>query len=101
MDTKYMKNLDDYLGRVRKEVIRSGELFPTNRHQLAAFNEEAGEVNKAFIDHSFGKGSAADLKTECVQTAAMAMRLILEGDQSFPYSFLPTPLMWARWSPGT
>lgn len=95
MDTvTYMKELDVFLERVRDEVVRAKKLFPTNRHQLAAFNEEAGEVSKAFIDHSLGTGSSPDLQTECVQAAAMAMRLVLEGDRAFPYTLLPQP--WLR-----
>lgn len=76
---------DRFLIDVIEETHRARKLFPTNEHQLAAFSEEAGEVAKAFIDHSRGDGTAEELYTECVQAAAMALRLAIDGDQSFPY----------------
>lgn len=86
----YLHDLDVFLKRVRNEVLRAKGLSPTNKHQLAAFNEEAGEVSKAFLEHYYGKDSADNLQIECVQAAAMAMRLVLEGDASFPYTGLHT-----------
>ena len=67
------------------EVARARDLFPDNQHMLAALSEEAGEVAKALIDHSRGDTNAHEVYVECVQTAAMAVRVALEGDPSFPY----------------
>lgn len=72
-----------FMTAVLKEVERARTLFPGNKHMLAAFNEEVGEVNKAFLDREFGKTNSAHIVTECVQAAAMALRCATEGDASF------------------
>lgn len=45
-----------------------------------AFAEEAGEVIKAILDHRQGKGTLADVRKEIIQTMAMCVRLLNEGD---------------------
>ncbi len=77
--------MNQFLQDVAKEVARARDLFPSNRHQLAAFAEEAGEVANAFLDVDYGKKKPSDVYTECVQAAAMACRLATEGDESFTY----------------
>lgn len=79
------KDLFEFLLEVASEVHRARELFPTNKYMLAALSEEAGEVANALIEHSRGTLTDKDVWEECVQTAAMAVRVALEGDPSFSY----------------
>lgn len=78
----------DFLDAVQAEVIRARNLFPTNKHMLAVMAEEAGEVCKAMLDRDNGTAADADVYEECVQTAAMCLRLAVEGDSDFKYKNL-------------
>jgi len=70
---------------VESEILGAREKFPSNKHMLAAFSEEAGEVAREMLQNEYGKGSRAKVFKELVQTMAMAVRLIQEGDQDFEY----------------
>lgn len=67
------------------ETQRARLLFPANKHMLAALVEEVGELSQAMIDQDFGKKSALDVYKEAVQVGAMAARVAIDGDPSFPY----------------
>ena len=73
------------LEKVRLELARSREKFPSNQHQLAALQEEEGELAESLIEHSLGNGGAVDVFEEAVQAAAMAIRVATEGDAAFEY----------------
>lgn len=60
---------------VLREAARARTLFPKPDGVLAALTEEVGEVARAMLDESWD-----NVRTECVQVAAMALRLALEGD---------------------
>jgi NTP pyrophosphatase (non-canonical NTP hydrolase) len=49
---------------------------------MAVLVEEVGEVARALQDQG-----AAELRTECVQVAAMALRMALEGAREYPRSW--------------
>lgn len=66
-----------FLREVEEEVARARAKFPGNAHQYAALAEEVGEVARALLEGS------DNLREECVQVAAMAMRLAEEGDGDF------------------
>ena len=62
-----------------QEVCRTRNKFPDNKHLLAALVEEVGELAEALI-----KGEGAErIKAEALQVAAVAVRIIEEGDASF------------------
>jgi hypothetical protein len=69
---------------VREELKKARAAFPSNKQLLHAFVEEAGEVTKAFLDMQQKKGDSAQTRKELIQAAAMAMRLLEEGDPEFP-----------------
>ena len=55
--------------------------FPQPNYVLTKIAEEAGEVIKAGVHHAEGRDfSWSDLEGECVQTIAMCLRLLIEGD---------------------
>jgi len=56
--------------------------FPQPNYVLTKVAEEAGEVVKAGVHFAEGRDFTwADLEGECVQTIAMCLRLLVEGDQ--------------------
>lgn len=67
--------LHRFLYRVGREVQRARELFPSPDGLMTAATEEAGEVAKAVLDQPWNEA-----EDECVQAAAMFVRLALEGD---------------------
>lgn len=73
------------LNDIVEELERAREKFPENNHKLTAFNEEVGELNKAILQHQYGNVTAEQVYKEAVQTAAMAIRVGVEGDSTFKY----------------
>jgi len=63
---------------VADELRRARAKFPGTDLLTTAFAEEAGELVKAILDNYNGKQS--DLYTEAIQTIAMVVRLLEEGD---------------------
>lgn len=75
---------------VKSEVVKARSRF-TNDDLAHAMTEEFGEVIKALLDQKQkDKCTSAEIYKECVQAAAMAMRLALEGDPCFPKYQPPT-----------
>lgn len=68
---------DAFLSEVRAELIRARAKFPGDRIMTLALAEEFGEMCKAVLDEP-----AANVRKEAVQTAAMAARVVLDGDGS-------------------
>ncbi len=64
------------------EVNQARSLHPEPELLSLAFAEEAGEVIKALLDLREGKPGATleAFQKECIQAAAMAVRLYQEGD---------------------
>lgn len=69
--------VEDFLDQVRAELTRARALFPGDRIMTLAMAEEFGELVKAVLDEP-----AANVRKEAVQTAAMAARVVLDGDVS-------------------
>ena len=88
MGIKYKAGADlDYImDCVRREYERALKLFPRKDAgpQVAVLSEEHGEISKALLDHSRGEDTIDGVFTECVQTAAMAVRLAIGGSAEFP-----------------
>ncbi len=78
-------DLDTFVRAVIQECIRARKMYPGNVKQMTVFFEEAGEVAKAFIDHDTGNETAMGVYAECVQAAAMAAWLAVEGSAEFSY----------------
>lgn len=70
---------------VGREVDRARAKFPNGDDMALAATEEAGEAIKALLDFKYGNGSTADIYKECVQAAAMFLRLATEGDKGTGY----------------
>lgn len=69
---------------VAAEVARARRLFPSTVDLLHAFTEEAGEVTREFLEAKYGNSQQGAVYQELIQTMAMAVRLIEEGDPNFP-----------------
>jgi hypothetical protein len=84
----YNKDLS-FMFDVKAEVVKAREKF-SNLDLAHAMTEEFGEVIKALLDQKQkNKVSSEEIYRECVQAAAMAMRLATEGDPCFPKYFPP------------
>lgn len=68
----------DWILDVGDELRRARAKFPGTNLLTTAFAEEAGELVKAILDGYNGK--ASDIYTEAIQTIAMVVRLLEEGD---------------------
>ena len=67
------------------ELKRAEKLFPNWPldvvHGAAILAEEAGEVIKASLDAYYGRNDFENLRKEVVQTAAMALRFLLNFEE--------------------
>ncbi len=71
--------LPDTLDAISDEVMRARLKFPGNRFLLAALVEEVGELAKAMLQNE-GKER---IEREAIQVAAVAVRILEEGDATF------------------
>ena len=69
--------IDVFLSDVQAEFYRGRAKFPGNELKTVALSEEFGELVKAVLDET-----AADVRKEAVQVAAMCLRLVMDGDSS-------------------
>lgn len=80
------------VNEVLQEVMRASAKFPTwptdPLHALAVLGEEFGELTQAMLQLTYEphKSSREDVRIEAVQTAAMAIRLLLSLDD---YEYAP------------
>lgn len=73
--------LDGFFLDVKKEIRRAEAKSPETDCLGLALMEEAGKVAKAMLSEK-----PLNIYKECVQTAAMALRVAVEGDPStIPY----------------
>jgi hypothetical protein len=68
---------DFFLSEVKAELSRARAKFPGRRIMMLALAEEFGELAKALLDDS-----PASIRREAVQTAVMAARVAIDGDES-------------------
>jgi len=87
---------------ISAEVARARHKFPNGKYLLAALVEEVGELSQAMMEASRGpdvsharqprkRYDRDDIIMEAIQVAAMAIRIIEEGDPDFPASLPPRP----------
>lgn len=72
---------------IADELAKARKKFPGNKHQLAAFNEEAGELTRAMLEYEYEQAAQRDIVKEAVQSAAMAIRVAVEGSAEMKYSY--------------
>jgi len=78
-----MKNIDKILKAIMDEVNVAMDKYPNwpndPLHALAVLGEEYGELTKAMLQLTYEphKSDHAQVQAEAIQTAAMAIRLIL------------------------
>lgn len=76
------------MNMVREELVSARNAFPGSTHMLAALLEEVGELAQAMIQHDRKQGTSVhEVLREAVQVASMAIRLAIEGDDNFLYTF--------------
>lgn len=67
------------LDLVRAEVTRSRSKYPGNREMLRALRGEVDELEEALLS-----GKRIDVEIEARQVAAVAIRILEEGDATAP-----------------
>lgn len=77
--------MDKFIYDVKMEVINAKAKFPSNKHLALAFAEESGELVKALLDFEQKGGTKEQIWKEAVQTCAMAIRVLFEGDGNLEY----------------
>lgn len=81
----------EVLLEIAKELDRAVEKFPEfptdPLHALAVLGEEYGELNKAVLQYTYEpkKTSKEEIKSEAIQTAAMAIRFLISLEE-FEYN---------------
>lgn len=72
----------DWYWETREELRRARAKFPRPDLLTLALAEESGEVVQAVLELRNGKPGASreKIRTECIQTMAMCVRLMEEGD---------------------
>lgn len=76
-----------YLRDVGKEYDRANKLFLGNAHNMNALTEEVGELAQALLQLQYEphKGKTnQDVVKEAIQVCAVAMKIALHGDTTFP-----------------
>jgi hypothetical protein len=78
---------------IEEEIDRARAKYPSNEFMLDALHEEGGELAQAMIDYSRSEsGSKAktvkDIYMEAIQTAAVAIRILEEGDAAHAFKGL-------------
>ncbi len=82
------------INEILLEVKKATEKFPTwptdPLHALAVLGEEFGELTKEMVQMTYEphKTSRDKVKSEAIQTVAMALRLVISLDQ---YKYDPLP----------
>lgn len=75
------------IDQILSELARAMQKFPTwptdPLHALAVLGEEYGELNKAMLQLTYEphKTSMKEVQMEAIQTAAMAIRLVMSLDR--------------------
>lgn len=73
------RNADqETLELIAAEVVRARTKFPGNKHLTVALMEEVGELAQAIL-----QDKPKQILKEAVQVAAVAVRIIEEGDAAF------------------
>jgi hypothetical protein len=82
MDDNQIEYLQDIFSRSIGQARRAMTKFPQPNYCLLKVAEEAGEVVKAGVHLAEGRDfTHDDLEGEAVDTIAMLIRVLIEGDQ--------------------
>lgn len=76
---------EDYVIRILKdalnEAIKTSDKYPQPNYVCLKVAEEAGEIIKAAVHYTEGRGEWEEVEKESIQTIAMIIRLLTEGDE--------------------
>jgi hypothetical protein len=74
--------ISDILSAARASAEKASKKFPQPNYVALKVAEEAGEVVRACVHYAEGRDCTwDDIEKECVQTIAMILRLLTEGDE--------------------
>jgi NTP pyrophosphatase (non-canonical NTP hydrolase) len=73
--------IDTIFAKATASMIKAKAKFPQPNYVALKIAEEAGEVVRAAVHYAEGRLDWDELEGEVVQTIAMLLRLLTEGDQ--------------------
>jgi NTP pyrophosphatase (non-canonical NTP hydrolase) len=75
---------------ITAELEKARSKFPGTRHCMNALTEEVGELAQALLEQEYKpeQDFNSEVRKEAIQVAAMAIRILEEGDTTFP-NYLP------------
>lgn len=73
----FKDHMEELIREIRMELKRARAKFPSSDACVVALMEEVGELAKACLDESPER-----IREEAVQTAVMALRVVLDGDHT-------------------
>lgn len=76
---------------ILQELIEARDKYPEDVHTLAALMREVGTLSDVMIgfDRNREGVTQQDVMKEAIQVAVMAIRVAIEGDNSFAYDSAP------------
>lgn len=84
LETQEAKEKADYfdilVDLARQEAAKAIEKYPQPNYTMLKFSEEAGEVIKAAVHYAESRDTWVHVEEEIVQTLAMLIRFLREGD---------------------
>lgn len=80
--------IDKVIKDVINEMTRSQMAYPTNEIRFSVLTEEIMELYQAWNDREMVKVTDAEIYLEGVQSMAMLLRLLVEGDSKYKYKGL-------------
>jgi len=73
--------IETIFARAEEARTKAQAKFPQPTFVALKVAEEAGEVVRAAVHYAEGRLKWDEVESECVQTIAMIVRLLVEGDQ--------------------
>jgi hypothetical protein len=77
---------DDTLRAISDELIRARKKYPRRGLHMKLLASYATELNNAIVQHHCERGAAVQVYACAVSVAAMAIRLLEEGDLNYRYT---------------
>lgn len=75
---QWMERMEELVNLTHEEAYEARRKFPTSEKRFSALMEEVGEIAKAF-----NEDDCEGWRRECIQAAAMCLRLAAEGDPAY------------------
>lgn len=76
--------MNEVLEEVARAMVKHPDWPKDMIHQAAIISEESGEMVRAALNYTYEGGSMEEVRKECIQTAATAIRFLIENNKKLP-----------------